>query len=206
MHMPQPPYRAAGAEKLRPSSGRKPLQPRNCPASLVTGLPGAKPKGGLIEIYSAAESNKENLIHAGPIISSPSKLEPILDSSLAEELSAVRKKVERLRSDREKVEKMLRDRDLLLEAQMEEIERRGEVQKTLEIEVDRLYRLKQLHMSCMVCISSAVEMKSTQTTCSISSIFVNYCSSLIGKFPSFFLWSWEPESVSDPVVEGEATR
>lgn len=67
----------------------------------------------------------------------------------------MRKKLERLRLDREKTEKMLRERDLVLESQMKEIERRGEVQKTLEIEVDKLYRLKQLHISCMVRISRA---------------------------------------------------
>ncbi|KAK4749530.1 hypothetical protein SAY87_026979 [Trapa incisa] len=152
MHMQQPPYRAAGAEKFRPCSGRKPLQPRNSPATpLVISLSGSKPKGSLVEIFSAAaESNKENAIVAGPaIIFTPSKFEPIIDSSLADELNAVRKKLERLRQDREKTEKLLRERDLLLEARMKEIEMRAEVQKKLEIEVDRLYRLKQLQMSCM---------------------------------------------------------
>ncbi|XP_031396998.1 uncharacterized protein LOC116207985 [Punica granatum] len=149
MHMPQPQCRAPAAEKLRPSSGRKPLQPRNSPATPIPVLPRSKPKGDLIEIYSATESNKENLVLASPIPASPAKVEPILDSSLAEELSAVKKKLERLRLDREKTEQTLRERDTFLEAQMKEIERRGEVQKTLEIEVDRLYRLKQLHISCM---------------------------------------------------------
>ncbi|KAK4766719.1 hypothetical protein SAY87_008361 [Trapa incisa] len=152
MYMPQPPYRAVGAEKVRPSSGRKPLQPRNSPAThQVISLPGSKPKGSLVEIFSeSVESNKENLIISGPaIVSTPSKFEATIDTSLADELSTVRKKLERLRQDKEETEKMLMERDLILEAQMKEIERRGEVQKTLEIEVDRLYRLKQLHMSCM---------------------------------------------------------
>lgn len=33
---------------------------------------------------------------------------------------------------------------------MKEIEWKGEVHNTLEIEVDRLHRLKQLQISCMV--------------------------------------------------------
>ncbi|OMP06332.1 hypothetical protein CCACVL1_01626 [Corchorus capsularis] len=71
------------------------------------------------------------------------------DSSLAEELSAIRKKMERLRLDKEKTEKMLKDRDALLQFQMKELQERGQIQKQFEIEVDRLFRLKELKSYCM---------------------------------------------------------
>ena len=58
--------------------------------------------------------------------------------------------MERLRSDRERTEKMLRERDLMLEMKMKEVEERGEIQKSLEIELDRLYRLKQLQSQSVV--------------------------------------------------------
>ena len=58
--------------------------------------------------------------------------------------------MERLRSDGERTEKMLRERDLLLEMKMKEVEERGEIQKSLEIELDRLYRLKQLQSQFVV--------------------------------------------------------
>ncbi|GMP25766.1 hypothetical protein CsSME_00002466 [Camellia sinensis var. sinensis] len=59
-------------------------------------------------------------------------------------------KIERLRLDREKTEKMLRERHLVMETNLKEMVKRGEVQKLLEIEVDRLFRLKELKSSCMV--------------------------------------------------------
>jgi hypothetical protein len=77
-----------------------------------------------------------------------------LDSSLAEELSAIKKKLERLRSDKERTEKMLEERAMVLDLQKKELEQRGEVQKRLEIEVDRLYRLKELHSYSMVSSSA----------------------------------------------------
>lgn len=58
--------------------------------------------------------------------------------------------MDRLRSDRERTEKMLRERDLMLEMKMKEVEERGEIQKSLEIELDRLYRLKQLQSQSVV--------------------------------------------------------
>ncbi|MBA0785640.1 hypothetical protein Gotri_027691, partial [Gossypium trilobum] len=67
-----------------------------------------------------------------------------LNSSLAEELNAVRMKTERLRLDKEKTEKMLKEREALLLLQMKEIEERGQIQRHLEIQVDRLFRLKEL--------------------------------------------------------------
>lgn len=79
----------------------------------------------------------------------PTKIGSI-DVSLAEELSAIRLKLERMRLDKEETEKMLRERDLAMEAGMKELVERGEIQKMLEIEVDRLFRLKELKSSCTV--------------------------------------------------------
>ncbi|XP_050244163.1 uncharacterized protein LOC126692567 [Quercus robur] len=137
--MPTPRCPVAGDHKLRPKSGRTPLQQLNSPANHVTDSSShTKPaKQTQIEICIADQSNKENILHR------PTQIES-LDASLAEELSAIRKKMERLRSDGERTEKMLRERDLMLEMKMKEVEERGEIQKSLEIELDRLYRLKQL--------------------------------------------------------------
>ncbi|CAN4098638.1 unnamed protein product [Withania somnifera] len=135
---------------------RKPLQPKNTPATPLTSNPKQPEKR--IEISVTQNSNKENL---HPDFSTPKKAtNPIsciqaepFDSSLAEELSAIREKLERLKSDKEKTEKMLKERDLLLDLQMKEILNRGEIQKQLELEVDRLFRLKELQLSCMQKIS-----------------------------------------------------
>ncbi|KAJ0027479.1 hypothetical protein Pint_35083 [Pistacia integerrima] len=61
----------------------------------------------------------------------------------------MRKKLERLRLDKEKTEKMLNERDTMLDMQMKELQYRGDTQKMLEIEVDRLYRLKELKSYCL---------------------------------------------------------
>ncbi|EXB74397.1 hypothetical protein L484_004216 [Morus notabilis] len=134
-------YPVTGDQKLRPKSARKPLQPKNIPANPVVVFDfakTAKPDQECVKI--SLLSNKENQ----PAFSSPAKIESF-DTSLAEELSAIKKKLERLKADREKTEKMLRERDMILDLQTKEIESRGEIQKKLEIEVDRLYRLNQLH-------------------------------------------------------------
>ncbi|OMP11259.1 hypothetical protein COLO4_03930 [Corchorus olitorius] len=120
------------------------------------------------EICLVDDSNKENLNHhhrhripmpigaAKPTAAAtPTKkvveVETLdFDSSLAEELSAIRKKMERLRLDKEKTEKMLKERDALLQFQMKELQERGQIQKQFEIEVDRLFRLKELKSYCMV--------------------------------------------------------
>ncbi|XP_058186273.1 high mobility group B protein 6-like [Rhododendron vialii] len=83
----------------------------------------------------------------------PTKIGSI-DVSLAEELSAIRLKLERMRLDKEETEKMLRERDLAMEAGMKELVERGEIQKMLKIEVDRLFRLKELknaHCTLQIC-------------------------------------------------------
>ncbi|KAI7997864.1 hypothetical protein LOK49_LG10G02437 [Camellia lanceoleosa] len=138
----------AGNQIQRPKSGRKPLQPRNSSSNLPINNDQSNPKKSnqnWIPISPINDSNKENphLVNAVP-----AKIESI-DVSLAEELSAIRQKIERLRLDREKTEKMLRQRDLVMETNLKEMVNRGEVQKLLEIEVDRLFRLKELKSSCM---------------------------------------------------------
>ncbi|CAN8257497.1 unnamed protein product [Cochlearia groenlandica] len=68
-----------------------------------------------------------------------------IDASLAEELCAFKKKLERLRVDRERTEKFMEERDRALDLHMNHLLHRGDLQKTLEIQVDRLFRLKELH-------------------------------------------------------------
>uniref|UniRef100_A0A5B7BNP4 High mobility group B protein 6 n=1 Tax=Davidia involucrata TaxID=16924 RepID=A0A5B7BNP4_DAVIN len=135
----------AGNQIQRPNSGRKPLQPKNSlPNPITNGVLKPKQTPEWIKISLIDDSNKEN----HPVYATPIKIESF-DPSLAEELSAIREKLERLRLDKEKTEKMLQERDLVLEMNMKELEKRGEAQKQLEIEVDRLYRLKELRSSCM---------------------------------------------------------
>ncbi|KAI4353562.1 hypothetical protein L6164_002501 [Bauhinia variegata] len=136
-----------GAQKLRPRSGRTPLQPKNCPANPIQdSLTKTKLKQEPIQICVTEDSNKEN--HPILAAATPTKLEPI-DSSLAEELSAIKKKLERLRIDKEKTEKMLKERATVLDLKIKEMEEKGQIQKELEIEVDRLFRLKELKSRCM---------------------------------------------------------
>ncbi|XP_057486632.1 high mobility group B protein 13-like [Actinidia eriantha] len=131
----------------RPKSGRKPLQPRNFPANLpINNQINPKLKPEFIEISLIDDSNKENPHLVNP---TPAKVESF-DASLAEELSAIRERLERQRLDREKTEKMLRERDLVMEMNLKEMFKRGEVQKQLEMEVDRLFRLKELQSSMKI--------------------------------------------------------
>ncbi|TYI38099.1 hypothetical protein ES332_A02G003100v1 [Gossypium tomentosum] len=99
--------------------------------------------------YRILHSDERNLLnHQHPVTATATeKMETTaldLNSSLAEELNAVRMKTERLRLDKEKTEKMLKEREALLLLQMKEIEERGQIQRHLEIQVDRLFRLKEL--------------------------------------------------------------
>jgi hypothetical protein len=137
-----------GDENLRQKSCRKPLQPKNSPVTPMTQVQILKPKQEWIEFSVVKDSKKEN----HPIYTTtPTKsiIEP-LDSSLAEELSAIKKKLERLRLDRERTEKMLKEREMVMDLQMKELEQRGEVQKRLEIQFDILYRLNELQSYSMV--------------------------------------------------------
>ncbi|KAH1096059.1 hypothetical protein J1N35_012980 [Gossypium stocksii] len=99
--------------------------------------------------YPILHSDERNLLnHQHPVTATATeKMETTaldLNSSLAEELNAVRMKTERLRLDKEKTEKMLKEREALLLLQMKEIDERGQIQRHLEIQVDRLFRLKEL--------------------------------------------------------------
>lgn len=132
-----------GTPKVRPRSGRTPLQPINTPADLTLHL-STKPKPKLDQsCFEITPIKKENC----PITVT---VTPPLETSLAEELSAMKKKLERLRADKEKTEKMLKEREALLDAKMKEMEEKSEIQKNLEIQVDRLFRLKELKYRCMV--------------------------------------------------------
>ena len=131
-----------GVPKLRPRSGRTPLQLKNSPADPIQ--PSAKLKSK--PYFEISLIDKEN----NPIaaVAVPPAVPP--ETSLAEELSAVKKKLERMRADKERTEKMLNEKHAILDAKMKEMEERGEIQKNLEIEVDRLFRLKELKYRCMV--------------------------------------------------------
>ncbi|XP_062003521.1 uncharacterized protein LOC133721029 [Rosa rugosa] len=132
----------AGDHILRPKSGRTPLKPVNSPATPVNIVTKAKPPAQeCISISLLGPSNKEN----GPVYAAQMIETAAMDASLAEELSAMRKKLERIRLDRERTEKMLEERDAMLDLQMKEIENRGQIQKMVEIDVDRVFRLNQLH-------------------------------------------------------------
>ncbi|KAI3474302.1 hypothetical protein Pfo_029090 [Paulownia fortunei] len=133
-----------------PKSSRRPLQPKNLSTTTTNVKPKQPHPAEWVEISRLDNSNKENV---PPIYSTPVKKESFptesFDASLADELSAIREKLERLRIDKEKNDKLLRERGLMLDLQMKEILNRGEVQKQLEIEVDRLYRLKEIRLACM---------------------------------------------------------
>ncbi|KAK9057836.1 hypothetical protein SSX86_022674 [Deinandra increscens subsp. villosa] len=158
----------------RPKTGRRPLQPLTSPANVPPPPPidnnYQKPhlKHGFIEIQ-IEDSNKENpnpnpnpnpnqkvtrasdpdqtRFSVSNLPAAPVQIEQF-EVSLADELSAIREKMERLKADKEKTEKMLRERELLMEMKMKELNQRGEIQKVLEIEVDRLYRLNELRSVC----------------------------------------------------------
>ncbi|CAJ1812165.1 unnamed protein product [Sphenostylis stenocarpa] len=133
-----------GAPKLRPRSGRTPLQLKNSPADpiLSSAKPKPKPDRPCFEISLIDKENNPIATVAIPEAAPP-------ETSLAEELSAVKKKLERLKADKDRTEKMLNEKYAILDAKMKEMEERGEIQKNLEIEVDRLFRLKELKNRCM---------------------------------------------------------
>ncbi|KAM7262665.1 hypothetical protein ACFE04_000348 [Oxalis oulophora] len=165
--------------KLRLKSGRTPLKPKtnsNCNIILPTPNPNIQlHQEWILETppLTTTDSNKENPSTSTstststptPIITSinkiikpqpqpqppPSPPFPLCDVSLslAEELSAVRKNLERLRLDREITDRMLKERDLFMETQIKDFVYRGELQKQFEMEVDRLYRFKELKDYCL---------------------------------------------------------
>ncbi|KAH6769375.1 hypothetical protein C2S51_014711 [Perilla frutescens var. frutescens] len=143
----QPPF--SGERPIHgPKSHRRPLQPKNQSATAI--INAAQPKPCPAKIPLLDTSNKENV---PPSYSTPVKEccfeAEAIDPSLADELTAVREKLERLRSEEARNEKVLRERGLMLDLEMKEIINRGEMQKQLELEVDRLYRLKEIKLACM---------------------------------------------------------
>ncbi|CAA7051151.1 unnamed protein product [Microthlaspi erraticum] len=126
---------------MKSSSGRKALQPRNIflvPADndhLNLNL--KKPNKAPLLVL-CKDKDKEVNHHLLPLVQS-------IDASLAEELGAFKKKLERLREDRERTEKLLDERDVAMDLHLNHLLLRGDFQKTLEIQVDRLFRLKELH-------------------------------------------------------------
>lgn len=126
----------------RPKGGRIPLEPKN-PSTIA---PNRVIKSAeCVEISWLDYSNKENV----PPFFSIEK-ESFQTESVDDELKAVREKIERLRIEKDKNERMLRERGRMLDLEMKEVVNRGEDQKQLEIEVDRLYRLKEIKLACMV--------------------------------------------------------
>ncbi|XP_022978293.1 high mobility group B protein 13-like [Cucurbita maxima] len=127
-------------------SGRRPLQPKNSlpnPVPAVAKVIKSKPER--IQISLPTDANKEN--HP-PIHAKAASVESC-DLSLADELNAVKRKLERLRLERERTEQMLKERDMILELRMKELLQRSKEQRDLEMEVDRLFRLKELRLYCM---------------------------------------------------------
>ncbi|XP_038883293.1 uncharacterized protein LOC120074285 [Benincasa hispida] len=140
----------ATPQDLPLKSGRRPLQPKNSlPNSGPSVAKFIKSKPERIQISLSGDANKENHppIHATATTTTAS-IESC-DSSLADELNAVKRKLERLRLDGERTEQMLRERDLVLELRMKELLQRSQEQRDLEMEVDRLFRLKELRSYCM---------------------------------------------------------
>ncbi|XP_043693944.1 high mobility group B protein 6 [Telopea speciosissima] len=135
---------AVGPQNIRQKISRRPLQPRNFLVDPIDDQLKTNSKPKRIEISLAGDSDKENRL----ITSTPSK-NVSLDASLAEELSSIRKKLERLRLEKEKTEKKLREKDLLLDMHLMELQRRGESQKQVEIMVEKLLALKKLQFSCI---------------------------------------------------------
>ncbi|XP_077217206.1 myelin transcription factor [Tasmannia lanceolata] len=132
--------RLAGDQFSHPKkTHRKPLQPKN----FTVNQAGIRQKPKPIKILPIGDSDKENR----PI----SEINPIgsLDASLAEELDAIRQKLERLRLDKEKTERVLKERDLFFEMEMKEMEKREMMVKKIEIEIEKLRRLKEFQSSSM---------------------------------------------------------
>ncbi|GMJ01618.1 hypothetical protein HRI_003831000 [Hibiscus trionum] len=123
---------------------RMPLHPLSNSNTATDSVLGSNPK----QQYCVLHSKEGNLNLQYPIAPTDTAID-LYSTSLAEELSGFRKKMERLRLDKEKTEKMLIEREELLVLQMKEMEERGQVQRQLEIQVDRLFRLKELKSHCM---------------------------------------------------------
>ncbi|XP_068634290.1 high mobility group B protein 6 [Aristolochia californica] len=129
---------AAGAKKTGQKSRRRPLQPRNF---LATPTPLKKITEPIhFQIANIVDSNKEN----HPVVEDA--IAPF-DPSLAEELVAIRRKLERLRLEKEKTERVLKERDFVLEKRMRDWEKRVEEQNRVEMEIKKILKLKELKSS-----------------------------------------------------------
>ncbi|KVI03223.1 hypothetical protein Ccrd_018482 [Cynara cardunculus var. scolymus] len=144
-----------GNHLLRPNTGRRPLQPIKSPANVPPPLVDHSHQKPNLKLGWIEDSNKENpnqnekrnRSSICSVAAVPVQIEQF-EVSLAEELSAIREKMERLRLDKEKTEKMLREREVMMEMKMKDLDHRGQIQKVLEMEVDRLYRLNELRSLC----------------------------------------------------------
>ncbi|KAF9594548.1 hypothetical protein IFM89_033518 [Coptis chinensis] len=131
-------------QKHQSQPTRKPLQPKNFNTTEnVVKKKKLNDQEHWFEISLDGNVNKEN----NPVSPEVKKIEPF-DSSLAEELNVIRKRIERLRVEKDKTEKLLREKDLLLEMEMKEIQKRGNVQNEVEMEIEKLKRLKELESYC----------------------------------------------------------
>ncbi|KAL1545378.1 hypothetical protein AAHA92_22113 [Salvia divinorum] len=111
------------------SGHRRALAPKNGSSS---GNMNPKPRAVI------SSSNKENV--------PPSYFTQVSKETVDQSL----KKLEKLRCEEARNDKALRDKSLLLDLAIKEILNRGEVQKHLELELDRLYRLNQINLACMM--------------------------------------------------------
>lgn len=118
---------------------RKPLQQKNQNTPTTTNSAQPKPEPCIvIEEVSLLSCNKDKdkeNVHPFFFYSTNPPPPPPANSDRADEMRS---------------EKMLRERGVMLDLEMEEMVKRGEVQKQLELEVDRLYRLKEIKLACMV--------------------------------------------------------
>lgn len=131
----------------RPKPGRRPLQPLKSPPNVP---PLSIHNTNCIQILQGFNKENPNQNRNKDVKTEETVQIEQFEVSLADELTAMREKMERLRADKEKTEKMLKQREVMMEMKMKELDQRGEIQKMLEIEVDRLYRLNELKSLCNV--------------------------------------------------------
>ncbi|GAA0171910.1 hypothetical protein LIER_25842 [Lithospermum erythrorhizon] len=61
--------------------------------------------------------------------------------------------MKRMKIDKDETESLLKERDLMLDNQMNQLKSKVEAQKQLEDQVHRLFRLKELRLSCLINVS-----------------------------------------------------
>lgn len=144
----------------QPPFHRKPLQPKNQYATTTRNL-----------VPEISFSNKENV---PPLYSSTPVKKEIGDDDDDDALLA----------EKLKTEKVLRERWMMLDLEMKEMVKRGEIQKQLELEVDRLYRLKEINIACMVSLD-----------------FIMKYRCIIYEFEIFYNWVGCAEGISTSITE-----